>query len=60
MLGPQACRTFYSGPFGILFLSMEGLIYDLPYFKVAAAQTNLKDEVKSLGIDLDGSKKIKC
>lgn len=33
---------------------------DLPFFKSAASQTNLKEDVKQFGIDLDGPNKIGC
>ena len=61
ILGPL-CRTFYEPVlgFGTKFLAMETLMNDLPFFKTAASQTNLKEDVKQYGLDLDGASKIGC
>lgn len=45
---------------GQQFLLMEPLIYQLPYFKIAASKTETATDLKTLGIDLKGSENIKC
>ena len=62
LIGPMFCRTMYDPilGFGTKFLAMETLMNDLPFFKSAASQTNLKEDVKQFGIDLDGASKIGC
>lgn len=61
ILGPL-CRTMYNPflPLGMEFLKFEPLIYDLPHFQIASADTSLADDVRSDGIDLKGASKIGC
>lgn len=60
-LGPL-CQTMYNPmlPLGIEFLKWEPLIYNLPHFQIAAADSNIADDVKDMGIDLGGANKIGC
>ena len=61
ILGPL-CKTMYNPglPIGLEFLKLEPLIYELPHFQIAAADTNLADEMKESDFDLKGSEKIQC
>ena len=61
ILGPL-CMTMYNPTLqlGMEFLKLEPLIYDLPHFQIASADTNLADDVKESGIDLKGFEKISC
>lgn len=61
ILGP-ACRTMYNPflPLGMEFLKFEPLIYDLPHFQIASAETSMADDVREIGIDLKGAEKIGC
>lgn len=59
-MGPL-CQSAYSAlPLAQYFLALEPILYKLPYFKTAAANTDIKENIKHLGINLQGYKKIGC
>ena len=61
ILGPL-CQTMYNPglPLGQEFLAWEPLIYQLPHFQIASADTSVADDLKETGIDLKGADQIGC
>ena len=61
ILGPL-CMTMYNPflPLGTEFLKFEPLIYQLPHFQIASAETSAATDLKEVGIDLKGAEGIVC